>query len=117
MKTLFLIHFKKDLNYVKRVLKLPERLSKAAGYFGGAGAVERAIYESLTNRLFRLDLRDEDAFLRHAAEKGPSLLQESRTYMDLVEGVIEAYSQTRQAIHGIETANRNNRPPWIFALN
>ncbi len=110
VKALFLIHFKKDLNYVKMVLKLPESLSKAAGYFGSVGSVEKAIYESLTNRLFRLDLRNEAAFMQHAAEKSPSLLQESRAFIDLVAGVIEAYSQTRQAIHGIETANRNNRP-------
>ena len=110
VKALFLIHFRKDLNFVKKLLKFPDRLSKAAGYFGGAGAVEKAIWESLTNRLFRLDLRDEKAFLQHAAAKSPLLLQESRTYMELATSVIEAYSQTRQAIHGIETANRNNRP-------
>ena len=110
VKALFLIHFRNDLNFVKKALKFPQRLLKAADYFGGGGAVEKAVYESLTDRLFRLDLRNAESFLRHAGAKGPSLLQESRAFLEMAEGVVEAYSQTRQAIHGIERANRNNRP-------
>jgi ATP-dependent helicase HrpA len=105
-----MIYFRKDLNFVKKILRLPEKLSKAADYFGGVNAVEKAIYESLTDRLFRLDLRNEEAYLQHAAAKASSLLQESRVFMELTQNVIEAYSQTRQGIHGIEIANRNNRP-------
>ncbi|MCB2171060.1 MAG: DUF3418 domain-containing protein, partial [Deltaproteobacteria bacterium] len=110
VKTLFLIHFRKELNFVKKGLILPRTLVKAADYFGGVGAVEKAVYESLTNRLFRLDLRDPESFLRHAAVNGSALLQESRVLLEIAERVVEAYFQTRQAIHGIERANRNNRP-------
>ena len=109
VKTLFLIYFKKDLNFVKKTLKFPGNISKAADYFGGMNTVEKAVYGNLTDRLFHLNLRNETAFQQHASATGPSLLSESRSFMELTGNVIEAYFHTRQVIHGIETSNRNDR--------
>ncbi len=110
VKRLFVIHFKKDLNYLKKIVKLPGMLSRPAGYFGGTAALEKAVYESFTDRLFRLNVRNEDSFLAHAAEKGPVLMHEGRAIMEQTGKVVEAYYQTRQALHAIETAKRNNQP-------
>jgi len=109
VKTLFLITFRKDLNFTRKVLKFPG-LSKAADYFGGVKVIEKEVYGNLTDRLFRLNLRNQEAFLQHAADTGPSLLSESRTFMELTGNVVEAHYHTRQAFHGIETASGNNRP-------
>jgi len=52
VQTLFSLHMRKDLKFLKKDLILPEKGSEGAKYFGGVRAVESALYECFINNLF-----------------------------------------------------------------
>ena len=109
VRTLFLLHFKKDLKFLRRNLSLPEKGSKWAGYFGGIKVIERALYENILRGLFHINLRTREAFDTHARNAGQTMLSQGKAVRDLALKVLEAYHQTRSAIHTIETGNPSNR--------
>ena len=111
---LFSLILSKDLKFLKRSLKLPEDIGRAAVYFGGARALETALYESSFQRRFHLDIRTGQAFDRHVEEARAGLLKEGLAWRDLAVRVIRAYEETRTVIHTIESANRTH--PKVLAL-
>jgi ATP-dependent helicase HrpA len=108
VEALFLGHLKKDLKFLKRNLSLPGGGAEGANYFGGVRAVEKALYESLLRTLFHRNLRTGKEFYAYAETLKSTMLLKGKELRDKVVQVLQAYHQTRSALHSIEKANRSN---------
>lgn len=107
--TLYAIHFRKDLKFLKRQLSLQGDMKKWANYFGGAKYLEDAMYERVIRSLFRCDVRTQEAFLSHAKSTGSKILIKGQEVLNEIEPVLEAYHDTRTILYNLETVNRSSR--------
>jgi ATP-dependent helicase HrpA len=109
VQTLLSLRFSKDLKFLRRNLSLPRQGMDGARYFGGVQAVEEALYEALLKRLFRLNIRTPEEFASLAEKLEPTVFAKARELRDQASNVLDAYGETRQAIHGIEQSNKANK--------
>ncbi|OEU67480.1 MAG: ATP-dependent RNA helicase HrpA, partial [Desulfobacterales bacterium PC51MH44] len=105
---LFAIYLSKELKFLKKALKLPEKMEKMANYFGGAKRFEKRLYASIINNLFCKNIRSKDAFYSHAESVGPVILSEGRELLNQSISVLEAYHETRTVFFNIESAHSAN---------
>jgi ATP-dependent helicase HrpA len=110
VKTLLSIVLSKELKFLRRWLGLPLEAREWAVYFGGVDAFEKTFHESLCHRLLHRDIRDREAFDDYVKTMRTGLTAEAETLMDHAVRVLRAFHQARQALHTIETANRENPP-------
>lgn len=108
VETLFFVHLKKDLKFLKKNLSLPGGGVEGANYFGGVRAVEKVLYESLLRTLFHRNLRTREEFYAYGEMVRPTMLLQGRELRDKVVQVLQSYHQTRSGLHSIEKANRSN---------
>jgi len=109
VQTLFSLHMRKDLKFLKRDLTLPEKGAEGARYFGGVKAVENAIYECLLNNLFYKNIRTREEFYNHAEAAAGTMFSKGKELRDQVVKIIDAYHRARTSLHTIEKANRSNK--------
>ena len=109
VETLYTIHFRKDMKFLRRHLSLQGDVKKWANYFGGAKYFEDAMYERVIRSLFRRDIRTQEVFLGHAKSVGPKILLKGQEILSEVESVLSAYHYTRMILYNLETANRSSR--------
>ena len=108
-QALLSLRLAKDLKFLKRNWPLPLKAARSATYFGGAGAVEKVLYQTLLNRLFQKDLRTREAFENYADTVSSIMFEKARELRDVTANILEAYHQTRTALHTIEKSNPGNR--------
>lgn len=102
------VQLKKEVRYLKRLLKLPPLVSRSAVYFGGAKALSDGLCAALMADLLEKNIRrrqDFEALVGQAAVRMP---QAARELLDAVCPVIEAYDGTEQTLGELQAANRFN---------
>ena len=114
VKALYVLALRKDLKYLRRIMILPPETAEPAKYFGGAIAFEKALYDTLIQHLFSLNVRTREDFFAHVDEVKPALMDQARGLMEQVGKVLLAFQQTRFTLHIIERANKFNK--GILAL-
>lgn len=96
-------HFADDLKFLKKSLKLPALLKRQTVYFGGQAAIEKQLYQCVTQGLFAhkiLTPADYEARLNALAEM--RLYQCGQGQRDTVIAVIEAYHEAQCRIMDVE---------------
>jgi len=114
VEVLLSLRLAKDLKHLKRSLTLPPEGVQGARYFGGVGAVEKDLYESVCVALLRKNVRTAKSFEEEAERAKTGMLSTAKVLKEQVVRVLQAYHQTRQTVHGIERANKGN--PAVLAL-
>jgi ATP-dependent helicase HrpA len=114
VQTLFLIHFAKDLKFLKRQLVLPPAQSPLADYFGGAGQFEKRLYRHFIQALFSKDIRSQTEFYAYADKTGPQILAGGRELLESTLPVLTAYHETRSRIYRLQALNRNIKIQTLF---
>jgi ATP-dependent helicase HrpA len=109
VQRLLVLHFAKDLKFLRRNLTLPQRAAQAATYFGGLQAVEESLFQALVKSLFHKNLRTPEAFKAHAEAVRPLLFQKGNAMQHLVIKVLDAYHKTRTTICTLEGANASSK--------
>ena len=75
VRWLLLRKFAKELSFVRRYHKIPAEFDRAALYFGGREAVEKAIEETLARDVFERDIRTKAEYTAYEAEVGRTLFE------------------------------------------
>ena len=75
VRRLLLRKFGKELAFVRRYHKIPAEFDRAALYFGGREAVEKAIEEALARDVFERDIRTQAEYTAYEAEVGRTLFE------------------------------------------
>jgi ATP-dependent helicase HrpA len=87
--------FAKDLAFVRRYHKVPAELDRAALYFGGREALERAIEEALARDVFERNIRTEAEYRTHEAVVARTLFEKGYALTQTVVKIIELYAKLR----------------------
>ncbi|MBW2096879.1 MAG: DUF3418 domain-containing protein, partial [Deltaproteobacteria bacterium] len=109
VRQLFMIHFSRDLRFLKQDLSLKGTQCQGAAYFGGVPGVEKALYECLLRMLFQKNIRTREGFTRHAEAVRSGMSSQARELRDQVLKVLDAYHRTRSTLHRIENNSRGNK--------
>ncbi len=112
--TLYLIHFSKDLKFLKRLLVLPADKSSLADYFGGARQFEKRLYQHFVQTLFSKYIRSQKEFYAYAEKTGPKILSGGRELLESTLPVLTVYHEARSQIYSFQAGNRVN--PKILAF-
>ena len=108
--TLYAIHFAKNLKFLKRHLKLPQKKSYLADYFGGAGPFEKRLYDRVIHLLFSKNIRTQKAFYKHAEEMAPKIHSLSTLLLESTIPVLSAYHDVRRHLYKLQ-ASKQDHPP------
>ncbi len=113
VNALFVIHFKKELTFLKKNLALTGKGVKGAEYFGGIKVVEQALYEGVLKRLFHHNIRSREDFDAHAASLVPISGQGMELRRSAME-IFEAFHDTRAQLFQLENIHKGNREALLF---
>ncbi len=114
VEMLFLLHFSKDLKFLRRNLVLPPEVGSAATAFGGIKPLTTQLFERVCRDLFARNIRTGKEFEDHAAQVKPVILQAGQAVLEQALPVLQAYKETRAAISTLES--RRNSPLFsVFA--
>ena len=105
---LFELHFKKELQYLKKTLTLKNSTKQWGTYFGGTKRLEEQIYQRVLSDLFDNPLRTEEPFRLHAQKTKPLILARGQELISHIEPVLKCYHETRSVLHALLTANTSN---------
>jgi ATP-dependent helicase HrpA len=89
VRWLLLRKFGKELAFVRRYHKIPAEFDRAALYFGGREAVEKAIEEALARDVFERDIRTQAEYTAYEAEAGRTLFEKGHALTQTAVKVIE----------------------------
>ena len=90
--------FAKELAFVRRYHKIPAEYERAALYFGGREAVERAIEGTLARDVLERDIRTQAAFKAYEAEVGRTLFDKGHALTQTVIKIIGLNAKVRTAL-------------------
>ena len=102
------LHLAGELRSLKAHMVLPRDVANDAQYFGGAKAVARQLYESITDHLLCKNIRTRQAFEAYTREVGPLIGDTGKRKLDSVVRTLKAYHQCRTTLFDLENANRRN---------
>jgi ATP-dependent helicase HrpA len=109
VRALFAIHFEKDLDYVKRYIVLPDEMQTQALYFGGKGALEKAIMEALQKEALEKDVRSEEEFRSFKETLTRGLFDIGHSLGEAVQEILSTYHNVRLTMSNIEKRVGNNQ--------
>ncbi|OGD28180.1 MAG: ATP-dependent RNA helicase HrpA [Candidatus Aminicenantes bacterium RBG_19FT_COMBO_65_30] len=95
VRRLLMRKFAKELAFVRRYHKIPAELDRAALYFGGREAVEKAIEEGLARDVFERDIRTQAEYTAYEAEVGRTLFEKGHALTQTVVKIIELNAALR----------------------
>jgi len=90
--------FAKELDFVRRYHKIPAEHERAALFFGGREAVEKAIEGALARDVLERNIRMEAEFKAYEAEVGRSLFDKGHALTQTVIKIIELHAKVRAAL-------------------
>ncbi len=109
VRALFFIRFEKDLEFVKRYVVLPDEIQQQALYFGGKGAVEKAMMVTLQKESFERDIRSEEDFRICAESLTRDLFSISHSLGEVVQEILATYHRVRMMMSDIEKDRGDNQ--------
>jgi len=104
---LYQVSFKKDLKFLKKGLVLPQKLHRAAVYFGGHKLYEKALYDACIRHLFYVNIRTEKEFKEHEADIRSDMVGREKNTLLLGTRIIEAYMEIKSGLGAMESAKRS----------
>ncbi|HEX9902513.1 MAG TPA: DUF3418 domain-containing protein, partial [Acidobacteriota bacterium] len=102
VQSLFLVKYAKDLEFMKRYLRLPEELIPAALFFGGQAAVEKSLHLSLAQEVLQKDIRTEEEFKAAGATVVRTLFAKGYELMKAVGQTLETFGGVRSALFAMK---------------
>ena len=95
VRRLLMRKFAKDLAFVRRYHMIPAELERAALYFGGREALERAIEEALAREVFERNIRTGAEYKAHEAEVARTLFEKGHTLTQTAVKIVELHAKLR----------------------
>ena len=109
VEALLLLHFSKDLKFLRRNLAFSTRESEGAKYFGNGRAVENALQEALRKDLFQVNVRTPEQFSEQAERMVRTIFEKAKELKSHAVKVLDSYYQTRQTLLALEKGCRSNQ--------
>jgi ATP-dependent helicase HrpA len=111
---LFSGFFAGDLKFLKKRIRISEKLHPAAKHFGGAGKMNNRIYQSVTGKLFEKNIRTKQAFHFYTESIGPLILSTGDQLLKKSLDVVSVYHETLLKLADLEKKHMFNRKYLLF---
>ncbi|MCJ7773110.1 MAG: DUF3418 domain-containing protein, partial [Desulfobacterales bacterium] len=111
---LYEIHFAKDLKFLKKILIMPKAITPKTVYFGGEKKFEKILYNGITSRLFKKNIRSQKDFYAYTDSVASTILPQGTKLLDSTFPVLEAYHETQSVISGLEMSVKSNSSGSVF---
>ncbi len=98
VRALLMHKFAKELAFVRRYHKIPAEHERAALFFGGREAVEKAIEGTLARDVLERDIRTQAAFKAYEAEVGRTLFDKGHALTQTVIKIIGLNAKVRAVL-------------------
>lgn len=108
------LHFKKELQYLKKTLTLKQPMKQWGTYFGGSKRLEEHLYQRVLRDLFDYPLRTAETFHLHIQKTKPLILARGQELISHIEPVLKSYHETRSLLHTLLKSNTANTAVKIF---
>ena len=108
------MHFQGDMKILRKALVPSGELKLHAAAFGGAKALENALYEKTVHTLFAVDIRRQADFFSHADQSRSRIIPTAQEIIKKAAPVVTALYEVFERLRKIEAANRTNRPLLAF---
>jgi ATP-dependent helicase HrpA len=117
IKSLFMLHLKKDLAFLKKHLRLSGDARQQSTYFGGPEQLQERMFDKLITRLCCKDIRTQQEFYSEAQFISQTMLTKGSILLHSVVSVISAYHDTRSNLYEIENKkNHKHLYPLVQTL-
>jgi ATP-dependent helicase HrpA len=111
---LFSIYLAKELTFLKKKLRLPEKQKKLGDYFGGAERIEKKINARLIKDLFTKNIRSKKAFEDYGKSVLPRLYENGQKKLNAVLTVLETYHEARSTLFNLEKTSLKDTKAVAF---
>ncbi|MGB8958950.1 MAG: ATP-dependent RNA helicase HrpA, partial [Candidatus Aminicenantales bacterium] len=98
VRRLLMRKFAKDLAFVRRYHMIPAELDRAALYFGGREALERAIEEALARDVFERNIRAEAEYKAYEGEVARTLFEKGHALTQTAIKIVELHAGLRTGL-------------------
>ncbi len=98
VRRLLMRKFAKDLAFVRRYHMIPAELDRAALYFGGREALERAIEEALARDVFERNIRAEAEYVAYEGEVARTLFEKGHALTQTAVKIVELQAKLRTGL-------------------
>jgi ATP-dependent helicase HrpA len=102
VQSLLLVKYAKDLEFMKRYLRLPEELVPNALFFGGQATVEKSLHLSLAREVLQKDIRSEEEFKAWSTAVVRTLFAKGHELMKAVGQTLEALGRIRATLAALK---------------
>ncbi|MBM3311249.1 MAG: DUF3418 domain-containing protein, partial [Candidatus Aminicenantes bacterium] len=109
VEALLLPKFAKDLKYMERHLSLPEEFHRAALFFGGPAAVEKAMLGRLTAQIFRGGVRTPAEFRALSEGVVRALFERGKAILEATTRVLDGVRRLRAGLKDILAGRPGNK--------
>ncbi len=107
--TLFKHYLADDLKFLKKNLAMEHIKSEYTALCGGHKNVENHLFQSILKDLFFKNIRNREAFYRHAKSVKGKILRAGIDKTALASEILKTLFETRQGIYHLECSNRQNK--------
>ncbi len=114
VKALFMIHFSKDLKFLKKNLSVFKNDLKTASCFGSTEHIQQQMFSKITNDLFLQNIRTKKKFFSCIESISPILLLRGKELSEKVSTVISAFHNTRSDLLRHTAINRSKKLSRFF---
>ncbi|MBM3297735.1 MAG: DUF3418 domain-containing protein, partial [Candidatus Aminicenantes bacterium] len=111
---LLLVKHAKDLEFMRRYLRLPEEAERAALFFGGRAALEKSLHESLRREVLERDIKTEAEFRTCAAGVVRALFEKGHALVKAAGEALEAYAGVRKALAEMKESRGKSQTVLAF---
>ncbi|WDN88337.1 ATP-dependent helicase HrpA [Desulfosarcina sp. BuS5] len=106
--------FSNDLKFLKKRIKIPEKLQQSAKHFGGTGRINNKLYQSVTGKLFEKNIRSKKEFHSYTESIGPLILKKGDELLKQSLPVMSVYNDTLLNLAELEKRQRFNKKYLLF---
>jgi ATP-dependent helicase HrpA len=109
VRTLFTLHFSKDLKFLKKNLTISKDMKTESQYFGGIHRIENMLFQSVVDALFLRNIRTRKEFTAIVKTlEQESIHLKGQKKLEIVKQVLKVHYAAREGIHQLEKAHRSN---------
>jgi ATP-dependent helicase HrpA len=107
---LYKIHFKHNLNHLKKAIAITGEMKIWAPHLSGVKPLEKSLIEKVMQDLFGENIRNRSSFLQLAEKMGPHILTRGQEVLRDTRPILQAYYETITVFKNLEKTYQANKP-------
>jgi len=109
VQSLLIRQFAKGLDFLRRILLLPDEYGRTALFFKGKAAIEALLLERIKREVFQKNLRTQENYNSYTEDLVPLLHEKAHILRKVMLDILDTYQKTRGVLLSLEKSEPNNK--------